>query len=119
MQYFSTQKQAPKVGFKEAVVRSLAPDKGLYFPQTITPIDSHWIKDIASLSHEELALAAISQFVGDEIPANVLRTIVAETISFDFPVVEIEDNVGALDKTWSYSISTGDLGWKNNWQTCG
>ena len=110
MQYFSTQKQAPKVGFKEAVVRSLAPDKGLYFPQTITPIDSHWIKDIASLSHEELALAAISQFVGDEIPANVLRTIVAETISFDFPVVEIEDNVGALELFHGPTLAFKDVG---------
>ena len=33
--YFSTNNNSPKVNFKEATIKGLAPDKGLYFPEKI------------------------------------------------------------------------------------
>ena len=35
MLYYSTGKIAPKVDFREATINGQAPDKGLYFPETI------------------------------------------------------------------------------------
>ena len=39
MNFYSLNKKAPNVSFKEAVIKGLAPDKGLYFPESITPLD--------------------------------------------------------------------------------
>ena len=39
MQYYSLNKKAPKTSFEKAVRKGLAPDKGLYFPEKITPLD--------------------------------------------------------------------------------
>ena len=35
MKYYSLNNQAPEVSFDEAVIRGIAPDKGLYFPEQI------------------------------------------------------------------------------------
>ena len=40
MNYYSLNRKAPKTSFAEAVVRGLAPDKGLYFPESISPLDA-------------------------------------------------------------------------------
>ena len=37
MKYYSLNKTAPNVSFQEAVIKGLAPDKGLYFPKE-TPV---------------------------------------------------------------------------------
>ena len=59
MNYFSLNKKAPNVSFKEAVIRGLAPDKGLYFPESITPLSNDLITNIEDYSNEEIAFQVI------------------------------------------------------------
>ena len=73
MNYYSLNKKAPNVSFKDAVVKGLAPDKGLYFPESITPLPKSFFEDIENLSNSVIAFEAIKQFVGDEIPAETLK----------------------------------------------
>ena len=93
MNYYSLNHKSPKVSFKKAVVNGLAPDRGLYFPESITPISKEIIENIGAYSNEEIAYEAIKQFVGDEIPEEKLKEIIAETVSFDFPMVNISKNI--------------------------
>ena len=79
MKYFSLNNKLHKVSFQQAVVAGLAPDRGLYFPDTITPLPDSFFADIETLSHEEIAFEAIKQFVGNEIPDAELKHIIAET----------------------------------------
>ena len=75
MQYYSLNRKAPKTSFEKAVRKGLAPDKGLYFPEKITPLDSSLIKNLEQLSNIEIAFHAIKQFVGTEIPELELSLI--------------------------------------------
>ena len=59
MKYYSLNKQAPISSFKDAVVKGIAPDKGLYFPESITPLAASFFNDIETLSTEEIAYTAI------------------------------------------------------------
>ena len=97
MKYYSLNHNAPKVSFQEAVIKGLAPDKGLYFPESLTPISSDFIDNIEMLSNEDIAFEAIQQFVGDEIPEENLRQIITETLCFDFPLVKVENNIYSLE----------------------
>jgi hypothetical protein len=72
------------------VIQGLASDRGLYFPETITPLAPTFFDTIENLSNEEIAYQAIQQFVGDEIPEITLRTIIKDTLCFDFPLIEVE-----------------------------
>ncbi|MCG8184042.1 threonine synthase [Tenacibaculum piscium] len=110
MNYYSLNKKSSNVSFQDAVVNGLAPDRGLYFPESITPLSSDFIKNIDNYSNEEIAYEAIKQFVGDEIPKDVLQNIIKETLSFDFPVVSIEENVATLELFHGPTMAFKDVG---------
>ncbi|MFI0490366.1 threonine synthase [Flavobacterium sp.] len=110
MKYYSLNHNAPKVSFEEAVIQGLATDKGLYFPESITPLKADFFENIENLSNEEMAYEAIQQFVGDEIPAETLKQIIAETLCFDFPTVKVEDNIYALELYHGPTMAFKDVG---------
>ena len=110
MNYYSLNKQAPNTSFKDAVIKGLAPDKGLYFPESITPLPKDFFENIDNLSYSEIAFEAIKQFVTPEIPEAVLKTIVEETLSFDFPVVKLNDNISTLELFHGPTMAFKDVG---------
>ncbi|QDO95064.1 threonine synthase [Formosa sediminum] len=110
MNFFSLNKEAANTSFKDAVIRGLAPDRGLYFPESITPLPDDFFKNIDKLSHSEIAFEAIKQFVSPEIPEAELKTIVEETLSFDFPVVELNKNISFLELFHGPTMAFKDVG---------
>jgi len=110
MKYYSLNRNAPEVSFEAAVIQGLAPDKGLYFPKEITALPVSFFENIESLSNENIAFEAISQFVGNEIPENKLRQIIKETLSFDFPLAEVEENIYSLELFHGPTMAFKDVG---------
>ena len=110
MNYYSLNKNAPNVSFREAVVKGLAPDKGLYFPESITPLEEDFFNHIEYFSNNEIAYEVIKQFVGDEIPEAELKQIIEETLSFDFPIVKIKKNIASLELFHGPTMAFKDVG---------
>ena len=112
MNYYSLHHKSPKTSFKNAVVNGIAPDRGLYFPETITPLSKEFIENIADFSNQEIAFEVIKQFVGNEIPTEKLKEIIAETVSFDFPMVKIDKNISSLELFHGPTMAFKDVGAK-------
>jgi threonine synthase len=112
MNYYSLHHKAPHTSFAEAVVNGIAPDRGLYFPESIVPISKEIVDNITEYSNEEIAFAAIQQFVGDEIPEDKLKAIIKETINFDFPVVKVSENISTLELFHGPTMAFKDVGAK-------
>jgi threonine synthase len=110
MLYYSTNHNSPEVNFKEATIKGQAPDKGLYFPETIPSIPKQFFTRIESLSKEEIAYAVIQPFIGDIIPKNELERIVSETINFDFPLIQVENNIFSLELFHGPTLAFKDVG---------
>ncbi len=110
MKYYSLNHNAPKVSFQEAVIQGLATDKGLYFPEKISTLPSAFFDTIENLSNEEIAFEAIKQFVGDEIPEAILKDIIADTLCFNFPVVEVEKGIYSLELFHGPTMAFKDVG---------
>jgi threonine synthase len=110
MNYYSLNNKSHQVSFQEAVIQGLAPDRGLYFPQTLTPLPASFFETIETLSNEAIAFEAIKQFVGDEIPEAELKHILNETLCFDFPLVEVEDNIYSLELFHGPTMAFKDVG---------
>lgn len=110
MKYYSLNKNAPSTTFKEAVVRGLAPDKGLYFPENITPLKQEIFENFDELSYEDIAFEAIKQFVQQDIPEAVLKSIIKETLSFDFPVVPLSESISSLELFHGPTMAFKDVG---------
>lgn len=110
MKFYSLNNQNTKVSFKDAVIAGIAPDKGLYFPESITPLQSEFFENIEGLSNQEIAFKAIHQFVNEDIPDEALKEIIANTLDFDFPVVDIEDGVATLELFHGPTMAFKDVG---------
>jgi threonine synthase len=110
MNYYSLNRKAPDTNFENAVIKGLAPDRGLYFPMEIKPLHTSFFKDIDSKSYPEIAFETIKQFVSPEIPEAVLKTIVEETLSFDFPVVKLDDHISTLELFHGPTMAFKDVG---------
>jgi len=110
MNFYSLNKIAPNVSFKDAVIKGLAPDKGLYFPKKIKPLVKGFFNNLTYFSNEEIAYEVIKQFVGGEIPEAALKEIIEETLSFDFPVVPIEENISTLELFHGPTMAFKDVG---------
>ena len=110
MNYYSLNKKAPNTSFKDAVIKGLAPDKGLYFPESITPLPKSFFDTIDNLSHSEIAFSAIKQFVSPDVPEDVLKTIIEETLSFDFPIVKLNENISTLELFHGPTMAFKDVG---------
>ena len=110
MKFYSLNKKAPIVSFRDAVIKGIAPDKGLYFPDSISSLPNTFFENIEDLSNQEIAFKAIQQFVGDEIPTEKLKEILKDVLDFDFPVIEIEENVATLELFHGPTMAFKDVG---------
>ena len=112
MNYYSLNdsNKISKTGFKEAVINGIAPDKGLYFPSEIKPLDADFIKNIDQYSNEEIAYQVIHQFVNGAIPDTILKEIIADTLSFDFPVIPLEKDIYSLELFHGPTMAFKDVG---------
>ncbi|MBK6564583.1 MAG: threonine synthase [Saprospiraceae bacterium] len=110
MLYYSTNDFNNKVDLKEAVLSSLASDKGLYMPEVILPVDADILKNIELLSFQELSYEIASKLIGDNIPKSDLRRIINETINFDAPLVYLDDTLASLELWHGESMAFKDFG---------
>lgn len=110
MKFYSLNNTAPEVSFDTAVVNGIAPDKGLYFPENISPLPSSFFENIENFSNEEIAFKAIQQFVEGIVPDDVLKDILKEVLDFDFPVVEITPNIATLELFHGPTMAFKDVG---------
>lgn len=110
MNYFSLNHKAPIVNFEQATVQGIAPDKGLYFPESLIPLDKLMLETIEFMSNEQIAYEVIRQFVNESIPKKELRKIVEETLSFDFPLVKLDERTYSLELFHGPTMAFKDVG---------
>jgi threonine synthase len=77
MRFVSTRGQTPPLGFSDAVATGLAPDGGLFLPETL-PDFSGRLRAFEGLAYAELCFEFMRVFASD-IPAETLRAIVAKS----------------------------------------
>ncbi|MDB2322048.1 threonine synthase, partial [Flavobacteriaceae bacterium] len=110
MNYYSLNKKSSNVTFKEALIKGLAPDKGLYFPEKINKLSESFIANINNYSNEEIAYECIHQFIGSEISESDLRKIIADVLSFDFPLTKLNDQISFLELFHGPTMAFKDVG---------
>lgn len=110
MKYYSTNKQAPDATLQEAVVKGLAPDKGLYMPEKIKTLPQSFFDNIGDMSFQEIAYTVADAFFGEDVEAETLKNIVYDTLNFDTPLVHVNDNIYSLELFHGPTLAFKDVG---------
>ncbi|HXK49442.1 MAG TPA: threonine synthase [Clostridiales bacterium] len=84
--YYSTNLKAEPVSFKEALLKGIAPDKGLFMPDHIPQLTAEEIDSFSTMEYWEIAYTVIHKFLKDDIPAEDLKAICKDAYNFDVPL---------------------------------
>lgn len=105
MRYISTRGQSPSLGFSDAVATGLAPDGGLYLPESLPTFTAADLARFEPLSYPELCYEFLSRFATD-IPAETLRALIAKSYT-TFSHAEIAPIVKLDEKTYVLELFHG------------
>lgn len=110
MKYYSTNKGINGASLEEAVIKGLADDKGLFMPDYFTELPAVFYENIHKMSFQDIAYSPAYFMFGDDVHANMLRTIVFDTLNFDIPLVEVEKNIYSLELFHGPTLAFKDVG---------
>lgn len=110
MNYYSTNHKTPDVSLEVAVTQGLASDRGLFMPEKIETLPESFFREIGLMSFQEISFEVAKKFFGEDIPLETLKKIVFETLSFDTPLVNVKDNIYALELFHGPTSAFKDVG---------
>lgn len=110
MLFYSTNGKSRPATLEEAVMNGLAPDGGLYMPQTIPVIPRAFFNNISDMSISDISYVVANILLGGDIPAGDLKEIVTDTFSFDIPLVRLSDDIYSLELFHGPTMAFKDVG---------
>ncbi len=87
----STNRNAPKVNFKEAILKGQAPDKGLYMLDEIPTLNDEEVFSFRDLELPQIAYNVLSKIIGDLIPKKQLESIINRALNFEIPIRHVSN----------------------------
>ena len=110
MLYYSTNKKAKEVSLKEAVIKGLASDKGLFMPSVIRQLPKAFFHNISEMSFQEISFIIAGAFFGEDVEADALKALVYDALNFDAPVVPVTDRIYSLELFHGPTAAFKDVG---------
>ncbi|MBN1159105.1 MAG: threonine synthase [Bacteroidales bacterium] len=87
--YYSTNHKTETAGFREALLKGLAPDNGLYMPDHLPHIDTSFIRNLSRKDYHETAFETARLFLREEIKDTDLYGLVQDAYDFEVPIENI------------------------------
>jgi threonine synthase len=108
--YHSTTTPTHEVDLKQAILRSLPPDNGLYMPNSLPALDAAFWEIWRELSFPEIGIAVADAFFGEDVPPQALVDIVEGTVAFDAPLVTLGPGDHILELFHGPTLAFKDFG---------
>lgn len=106
----STLGKSEKVSFARGIANGLAPDGGLYLPDSLPRLPKALFNNIAGMSVQEIGYVVMTTLLGDIIPPPQLKQIVDDALDFDIPLRPIAADICSLELFHGPTMSFNDIG---------
>jgi threonine synthase len=110
MKLYSTKDKTHIVELKEAVLRGLPPDNGLYMPEHIPSLPKSFFDNLPDLSFQEIAFTVCKNLFQGYIPESDLREIIEKAVNFPAPLVRLDEQIHILELFHGPSLAFKDFG---------
>ncbi|RDF02282.1 threonine synthase [Aggregatibacter aphrophilus] len=108
MNLYNIKHPEEQVNFAQAVRQGLGKNQGLFFPENIPHLSN--IDELLALPLVERSQKILGALIGEEIPQAQLEQMVRNAFTFPAPVVQIEDNIYALELFHGPTLAFKDFG---------
>ena len=110
MEYYSTGDPQIRSSLREAVLRGLAPDGGLYMPSVIPRLAGDQIDSLRGKSFLEIALEVALALFREDLDEDTIMQITEAAFNFDTPLVQVEDGIYSLELFHGPTLAFKDVG---------
>lgn len=110
MNYYDIKNHLQKVSLKEAVLKSISAESGLYMPERIPALAATFFANLSDMNLQEIAFEVSNAMLGKDIPAEALKQIVTEAISFPIPLKKLDENLYVLELFHGPTLAFKDVG---------
>ncbi|MDE6008350.1 MAG: threonine synthase [Muribaculaceae bacterium] len=110
MKYRSTAGISPDVSLEEAVVKGLAPDRGLYMPEKIKPMPEEFFRRLPSLTLPEMAAEVAQNLFGEDVDPTLLKELTEDAMNFPIPLVKVKEGIYSLELFHGPTLAFKDVG---------
>ena len=108
MQLHNLKDETQQVSFVEAVKTGLGRNQGVFFPNSLTPIQD--IDKLLDLDFVSRSSKILSHLIGDELPADTVAQMVQNAFNFDVKLVEVEKDIYCLELFHGPTLAFKDFG---------
>lgn len=110
MKYISTNHRINETSFKEAVIKGLANDGGLYFPTEIPTLPESFFTSLKDKNLAQLGYELLHYYAEGSIENDCLRKLTKEALDFEIPLVEVEKDTYSLELFHGPTLAFKDVG---------
>ena len=108
MNLYNIKHPEEQVNFAQAVRQGLGKDQGLFFPENIPHLSN--IDELLALPLVERSQKILGALIGEEIPQAQLEQMVRNAFTFPAPIVQVENNIYALELFHGPTLAFKDFG---------
>ena len=108
MQLHNLKDETQQVSFVEAVKTGLGRNQGVFFPESLSPIQD--IDALLDLDFVSRSSTILSHLIGDELPADTVAQMVQNAFNFDVKLVEVEKDIYCLELFHGPTLAFKDFG---------
>lgn len=110
MIYHSTNNHQNTATLEQAVTKGLAPDGGLYVPDSLPRLPRAFLRNMSAMTLQEVAYAVASFALQNDVPVDVLHDIVYDAFNFDIPLVRTAGGNYVLELFHGPTMAFKDVG---------
>jgi threonine synthase len=110
MNYYSTNNKEKAYSFKEAFVKGLADDNGLFVPEQVPQLPIDFFSKIETLTLPQIAVEVLTPFISQDLTKEEIKQICEVTFTFEIPVAKVEENIYSFELFHGPTAAFKDVG---------
>ncbi len=106
----STGGDSQKVSLPQAIAHGIAPDGGLYMPDTFPKLPNALFNNLPDMQLQEIAFVIANTLFGEVVPASELKQIVFDALDFEVPLRKVKDRIYSCELFHGPTLTFKDVG---------
>ena len=110
MIFYSTNNKDLQLDIKDAVIKGLASDNGLFMPEYIPQLERSFIGKLGDLTFTDIAFEVLKPYFTPVVPEEKLKEIIDDAFNFDIPLKNVDGNINVLELFHGPTSAFKDVG---------
>jgi len=110
MRYYSTKNKNSFYSLRDAVIKGLPDDNGLFMPESIPVLPKTFYEKLSGMNMQTIAFEVANAWCKDDVPLNDLKKMVEDAYPFDAPLIKLDNETYIQELFHGPTLAFKDFG---------